>query len=371
MRPNSLTHSAKFMILCNGKNSLDYCLDSRSSVGLSSFLILCTYTSLSSTNDFLSRPSSIQCLLKAFSNFISRVSHGAGLDLKRVKSKPAPWLTLEIKAAMNDRDRQLRKFRRTNLVQDKIEYKHKRNHVNILLRKAKSNYNKEQLKENANDPDKFWKTIKSIYPATAKKNDPSHRFEINGEISSDENTIANGFKTFFPGIVHSLKSKGIPLVDFIWCKPKDINPRTYKTFLLKPATPDEVYGILINLRRKKATGTDGLPASFLKDSKDSIKHHLCHIINMSINTGVVPSAWKIARIIPIHKSGSTSDFDNYRPISVLPSVSKIIEKIVHKQLITFLEENKLIYSHQFGFRNKMCTELDSFEIPALTSMYLF
>ena len=110
------------------------------------------------------------------------------------------------------------------------------------------------------------------------------------------------------------------------------------------------------LRRKKATGTDGLPASFLKDSKDSIKHHLCHIINMSINTGVVPSAWKIARIIPIHKSGSTSDFDNYRPISVLPSVSKIIEKIVHKQLLTFLEENKLIYSHQFGFRNKMCTE---------------
>ena len=77
---------------------------------------------------------------------------------------------------------------------------------------------------------------------------------------------------------------------------------------------------------------------------------------MSINTGVVPSAWKMARIIPIHKSGPTSDFDNYRPISVLPSVSKIIEKTVHKQIITFLEENNLIYSHQFGFRNKMCTE---------------
>ena len=187
----------------------------------------------------------------------------APISVKRVKSKPAPWLTPEIKAAMNDRDRQLRKFRRSNLDKDKIEYKHTRNHVNILLRKAKSNYNKAQLRENANDPDKFWKTIKSIYPATAKNNDSIHRFEINGEISSDEKTIANGFKTFFSGIIHSLKSKAIPTADFIWCKPKDINPRTYKTFLPKPATPDEVYGVLKKLRRKEATGSDGLPASFL------------------------------------------------------------------------------------------------------------
>ena len=75
-----------------------------------------------------------------------------------------------------------------------------------------------------------------------------------------------------------------------------------------------------------------------------------------MDTGMVPSAWKMARIIPIHKSGPTSDFDNYRPISVLPSVSNIIEKIVHKQLTAFLDEKNLIYSHQFGFRNKMCTE---------------
>ena len=77
---------------------------------------------------------------------------------------------------------------------------------------------------------------------------------------------------------------------------------------------------------------------------------------MSINTVIVPTVWKMARIIPIHKSGLTSDFDSYRSISILQSVSKIIDRIIHKQLVAFLETNNLIYCHQFGFRNKMSPE---------------
>ena len=148
----------------------------------------------------------------------------------------------------------------------------------------------------------------------------------------------------------------MPSTDFIRSKPSEMICKTYKTFRFKKVTPTEVYGYLRKLQRKKATGCDGLPASFLKDSNNSIKNPLCHVINFSIVNGIVPTEWKTARIVPVHKSGSRTLFDYYRPISILPTISKIIKKIVHKQLVTFLEENKLIYRHQFGFRSHMSTE---------------
>ena len=81
------------------------------------------------------------------------------------------------------------------------------------------------------------------------------------------------------------------------------------------------------------------------------------LINMSIETGLVPSDWKIAKVIPVFKSGKKSDLDNYRPISDLPILSKLLEKFVHKQLIDHLEKNCMLFSIQFGFRSKRSTEL--------------
>ena len=252
---------------------------------------------------------------------------------------------------MNDRDKLMRKYCKSKTVFDKREYQNKRNRVNILLRKAKANYNKELLRENSNDPDSFWKTLKLIYPVSSKESPRTQPFEINGEKSTDENEIIKSFKTFFSNIVYSM-----PFTDFIWSKRSEMICKTYKTFRFKKVSTTEVCEYLRKLQRKKATGCDGLPASFLKDLKDSIKNPLCHTINLSIVKGIVQTEWKIARIVPVHKSGSRTLFDNYRSISILQTISKIIEKIVHKQLVAFLEENKLIYRHQFGFRSHMSTE---------------
>ena len=95
----------------------------------------------------------------------------------------------------------------------------------------------------------------------------------------------------------------------------------------------------------------------MKDAAAIIAKPLCHIINLSLKSGVVPSDWKIAKITPFHKAGDTTKADNYRPISILPVLSKILEKAVHKQLVTYLEKNKLISEKQFGYRIKRSTEL--------------
>ena len=116
---------------------------------------------------------------------------------KRVTSKPAPWLTSHIKALMNDRDRLYRKYQKSHLVCDRRAYQDKRNKVNITLRKARNNYNKELLKESSDDPEKFWKTLKRIYATSGKENPPCQSFDSNGEKCTSMKQIAHGFRSFF------------------------------------------------------------------------------------------------------------------------------------------------------------------------------
>ena len=114
---------------------------------------------------------------------------------------------------------------------------------------------------------------------------------------------------------------------------------------------------LKQLKRSKAAGIDNIPPGILKDCSSVVRKPLAHIINMSLFTGEIPKEWKEAKVIPIHKKGSTNDFDNYRPISVLPAITKIAERMVHEQFMDYLESNNLINDSQFGFRQKRSTQL--------------
>jgi len=124
-------------------------------------------------------------------------------------------------------------------------------------------------------------------------------------------------------------------------------------------TDKEVLKYLKGIKRKCAVGLDDIPASFLKDTKFVVAKPLTHIINCSLRSGVVPSDFKLAKVVPIFKSGPRDNFDNYRPISVLPAVSKILEKCVHQQIMNHVETHSLLSSFQFGFRKNHSTVLAS------------
>ena len=87
---------------------------------------------------------------------------------------------------------------------------------------------------------------------------------------------------------------------------------------------------LRKLKRHKSTGVDTLPPGMLKDVASVIAPALANIINLSLRTGQVPNEWKIAQVLPLHKGGNKDDFNNYRPISILPVLSKILEKAAHQ-----------------------------------------
>ena len=150
--------------------------------------------------------------------------------------------------------------------------------------------------------------------------------------------------------------KAMPLVDFVWRKPKQFFLRTTRTFKLKYIPKIFVEKELKKLKKHKATGLDQLPPTILRDAACEISSPLTYIINLSISTGKVPNTWKIAKIIPIHKSGDTTLPENFRPISILPVLSKLLERSVHSQLLKYLEENYLLNDSQFGYRSKRSTK---------------
>ena len=120
--------------------------------------------------------------------------------------------------------------------------------------------------------------------------------------------------------------------------------------------------IISNLDPNKSSGPCSVPIKLLKIASSIIIGPLCVILNNSFSTGIFPDAMKIAKIIPIHKAGSTQGINNYRPISLLSIFSKIIERLMHRRLYAFLEHHKVLFESQFGFRKDKSTQHSLIEI---------
>ena len=112
-----------------------------------------------------------------------------------------------------------------------------------------------------------------------------------------------------------------------------------------------------DIKSYKAAGVDKLSGRFLKDGADILAKPVSALCNPSISRGAFPSACQVAKLKPIFKEGKKTDASNYRPISLLPVISKIIEKVVHYQTNAFLSDENILYNYQFGFRANHSTNL--------------
>ena len=264
---------------------------------------------------------------------------------------------------MNNRDYHLRKARRTKAEVDWSTYKKLRNRVNRVTGKAKQlqSYNKNLLTENENDPKRFWKAIKSIFPTKGgDRSSTLQAMNLEDGITTDSTKIANGFGFFFSNIATELKMSLNILGNHIWQKVISHDFQAVSTslhFHFKQVNSGTVLKELRNLKRSKSPGPDDIPPSLLKDAASCLAEPLTYVINMSLRTGQVPNQWKQAKVLPLFKSGNAIELDNYRPISILPVLSKVLERVVHTQFIDYLESNRLLYKYQFVFRRQHSTNL--------------
>ncbi len=128
-------------------------------------------------------------------------------------------------------------------------------------------------------------------------------------------------------------------------------------YFLSPTDSEEIINMCQKLNSGSSSGHDEIKPDIVKSVADTIAHPLSFIFNLSFRTGIIPDHLKIAKVVPIFKKGDQDCFGNYRPISILPIFSKIIERLIHKRLYAFISKFNLLHNNQFGFRPNYSCEM--------------
>jgi hypothetical protein len=255
-----------------------------------------------------------------------------------------PWMTPGLLKCLRNRDNLYKKLKRCPKNEiTKITYRRYRNFCSCLLKKAKRDYEIRKFADAGKDPRLIWKAIRDTTNISAKS-EPTHDLL---HTCPSQLQSANDVNSFFINAGRLLaeecaKRIAVSADVSIMTPPPAM---TAGSFALLDADGSEIERIIVSLKSDKSAGWDGIPSSLLKKYKSILVPPLTFIINMCLSTGVFPGALKKAVVHPIHKSGDRSLPNNYRPISVLPSISKVLEKAVNS--IT----SCLVLSLGFGQKN--------------------
>ena len=232
------------------------------------------------------------------------------------------------------------------------KFKCYRNKLNHLLKLSKTNYYKEYFTNNKGRTKEIWKGIKQLICLKSKGSNSPNKLIIDGHEIKNDKAIADELNKFFSNIGKNLAST-IPKPNLPYNYYLD-KPQA-SSFFLSPVSLTEIENIIMSLKLTKTCGPFSIPTSILKILKSVLAIPLQLLFNYSFYSGTVPDQFKVARVVPIHKKGSTRLVSNYRPISLLSIFNKLIEKLMYNRIISFLEKFSILYNNQFGFRSKHST----------------
>ena len=270
-------------------------------------------------------------------------------------------MTSGLKNACKKKNLLYKMFLKSRSKQSEDKYKTYKNKLTTILRKCEKNYNTKLLELNKGNLKETWKLLNSIINKKKKTMQVGHEFENKGESITGDEHIANGFNDYFVNVGPSL-ADNIPATDTQFSQYLSASTNVKNSLFLNPVTEVEILQLVAKLKPKKSKGHDELDMCLIKKLIPYIVVPLKHIFNLSLLNGVFPDSMKIARVIPLFKSGNTKEFSNYRPISLLPQFSKILEKIYHSRLMAFIDSNQVLYKSQYGFRKQMSTSLAIIEL---------
>ena len=262
------------------------------------------------------------------------------------------WMTKGLMKSCVRKAKLYKRYCQNKTDTDKKRYIAYRNKLKMVLQKAEKKFVCDKFKTVLGNLKQTWKQINLIL----NKNSKSHLndiFQHEGRFISDKNIIVNKFNDYFVNIGSQLASN-IPnsskkFSDYLT---KFKNPSSLSLYLSDTA---EIIQIISSFEEKRSSGFDNIPVNIMRMSMNSISKPISEILNSSFRTGIFPDNLKIAKICPIDKNGEKNLISNYRPISILPSFSKIFEKAVYNRLLSYLDHNLIVINNQYGFRQKHST----------------
>ena len=267
--------------------------------------------------------------------------------LFKINTYREEWMNKDLMEKIIDKDKALKKAKKSNNLIDWEYAKKVRKEVGKIIETARKLHFQEEYENSKDDPKKFWRNIYDIIPKN--KNNKANIYLKNSEGSEVKlDDTASYINDYFTEIGPKLASKfnenwkyfGVEIENSM----NEIN-----------VIEGYVYDFVKEINICKSSGFSEISSMCLRDGLLVLIPHLSYIFKQAVKTGIFPSKWKIATIVPIFKGGNKEDVSNYRPISLLPVTGKIFEKLLHYQIVNFLEDNKFLSNMQNGFRKERST----------------
>ena len=295
----------------------------------------------------------------------------APIKQKYIRANQAPFMNKELNKAVMDRSRLRNKYLINRTEENKRAYNKQRNYVVSLVRKSKREYYNNLDIKKIIDNKKFWKTVKPLFSDKISRNNKIILIE-NGNILSEEDAVSETLNNFYSNIITNLnipeyedtttqvneledpilkaieKYKNHPSI-------RAINTKgPFGTFSFSEINREEVMKEIQSLDTNKASQESDIPIKLIKQNLDLFSVFMHESFNKTMETSKFPSVLKLANITPIFKKGERTDKGNYRPVSILPNLSKIYERCIYKQILSFFDN--IFSKYQCGFRKKYGTQ---------------
>jgi len=270
---------------------------------------------------------------------------------QRKITKLKPWITVGLITSMRERDKLKKRYMR-NKDDEGLErrYKNYRNTLTNLIKSTKHDYYKNKIDEAGKDTRKIWEVINEVTDSKTKKtNLVDVSIKIKDSHITEARDKANAFNEYFTNITDELLPKNSVATTLELETVSD-------SLFLNPVDDNELIKHICTLKTNGTPGKDSISAKVIKENHLNLLSPLKHIINLIFLTGKIPGCLKTSTITPIHKSGDVENIENYRPISLISNIAKILEKCIKKRLISYLDKNQLLHNKQYGFRQRVSTK---------------
>ena len=274
------------------------------------------------------------------------------LSQKELKHKP--YISSGIIVSIRSKNKLHRKFLDNPTDVNEAIWKNFRNKTNLVITRAKEKYYKSILRSHNNSSANLWKTFGKILNKKKIKHKRTISLNIDGTKISDTQRVTELFNKHFCEIGKQL-ARNFPSQNTTEFMQYLGNPAPQSIYLYSISESD-IINTIRSMKNTSSAGHDEFSSKFIKLSLPILVPALEKIFNLALNSGVYPDELKIAKVIPIFKKGSPNSINNYRPISILSSINKIFEKILYSRLISYIDQFKLLYKYQFGFRKNHSTE---------------
>ena len=285
--------------------------------------------------------------------------------INKRKHKKEPWMTNDLLVLINKKNDMYRNWKSTvndeEYENKKVNFKTYDRIVSDGIQNAKHQYYFNTFISHKNNMKKTWKTIdETLNRGKNKTNFPSE-FIVDQKIIADHKEIADNFNVFFANIGAKL-SAGNNQSNCAQSYSDYLNNPTPHRFTLSTINESYILSIINKLKNKNSSGNDEISNKLLKAIGNELSKPLTIIINQCLLTGIFPDLLKIAKVKPLFKRGDTALLNNYRPISLLPTISKVFERVIYSQLYAYFNDNNLMSEQQYGFRAQHSTELASVQL---------